>query len=349
MAEAGRATSPEATPQAAETPRVHTDYSLSEATSAAQLAEIVRHLKESAVRIAIYFAAAAERAPDHTISPTYEEIAQNTGLAPSAIARGLRQLCDPKTNFVTLRQGDRKTANRYKVNFLDTVRCTSFGEVLQEKYSPRPVLLLEKDCTSFGEVPPAENKRLTPGAPRLDVLHDFPIELDRVLRSKVSDFDKDSLEYFRRRLQSYMAKFGRDPADGKRYLGTTRPIPAPDNEIMARFLAVSSSDLLAQFLDELILDALKEDTRTRPEDTTGSYQPRVYGWFVRMALSHICKIHWTIQQDAERKFRLHKRGQRSPTARPAQPGQLFENPSVEEKTDTSALLKRTVAGVKNLR
>jgi len=84
-------------------------------TTGTALAAIAPHLKEAALRLATYFAAAAEHQPNHTISPTRDDITKNTGLVRSAIARAaVRQLCDPGPNYVTTRAGGTRTPKRTK-------------------------------------------------------------------------------------------------------------------------------------------------------------------------------------------------------------------------------------------
>src|ERR1039458_1585837 len=112
------------------------------ATSAtAALAAIAPHLKEAALR----------------------------GLVRSAIARALKQLCDPVPNHVTMRAGGTRTPSRYQINFLATIRSGSFGELLQENRPTQTALLLENHGASLREPPPTENTPVNAAAPPVDV------------------------------------------------------------------------------------------------------------------------------------------------------------------------------------
>jgi hypothetical protein len=82
--------------------------------------------------------------PDHSIRITTRELSQKTGLVPSSLNRAIKQLCDKKPGWVTLRPGSTIQASAYLCNFLATVRSASFGEALSKKAPPKRCFLSSK-------------------------------------------------------------------------------------------------------------------------------------------------------------------------------------------------------------
>ena len=288
-----------------------TGYSLSEAGKARQhsaLQALHRHagsLKEGQLRLALTLAALAEFAPHHTLTISARALCTAANLAFSAFPAAIKAIED--RGLITIRHGGANRKNAYQVNFLSTV----------------PV--------SFAETPPDANKALASAEAALD---NFRLEnpiLDRVLRSKVQDHDADTVAYFRRFLHGYMRKLGRDD-NNRRHTDTGAEPHPPDNEIVARLLAVAEPTRLAPMLENLMNDA------NASQDS--ALQPHTYGWFIYVALSRLAGIHFTTTKAAEQQFRLHKRGQRPP-APPA-----AEQTGLEFAANT---LSKAIGGVKNLR
>jgi hypothetical protein len=341
MAEPDRETQPAAeAPAVPAPPREAPVYSLSEVTSAAAaLAAIAPKLKEAALRLAAHLAAAAEHQPHHTITASTRELSEKTGLVPSSLNRAINELCDPQRGLVTARRGCGNRTTAYQVNFLETVRGAFFGEAPRKKASPQTELSLEKHGASFGEAPPEVNRALASTAALLDNFRVQNPTLDRVLNSKISDFDRPTIQIFRSSIHSYMAKFGVDDRD-RRYLDTGAVPHPPDDSVMARFLAVAEPFRLMPMIETLILDAKQEEAR---HVKTGTFNPHNYAWFVYVALSRVAGIHFEVTKKAEQQFRLHKRGQRaapSTPAPPAQPGELFD------AADYGAAAARLVKGIR---
>ena len=170
--------------------------------------------------------------PDHSIRITTRELSQKTGLVPSSLNRAIKQLCDKKPGWVTLRPGSTIQASAYLCNFLATVRSASFGEALSKKAPPQTVLSFEQESASLREALPTVNKALASAEAALDGFRlENPI-LDRVLRSKVQDHDPETIAYFRRFLHGYMRKLDRDDQN-RRHADTGAEPHPPDNEIVA--------------------------------------------------------------------------------------------------------------------
>jgi hypothetical protein len=301
-------------------------------SAAAAVAAIAPKLKEAALRLATHMAAAAEHAPHHTITASTRELSETTGLVPSSLNRAINELCDPQRGLVTARRGSGNRTTVYQVNFLETVRGASFGEAPRKKAPPQTALSFEKHGASFGEAPPEVNRALASTAAALD---NFRLEnptLDRVLNSKISDFDKATARIFRDSLHSYMAKFGVDDLDRRLLDSGQRPNP-PDDDALAQFLAVAEPHRLMPMLEALILDA------KAAEGKGTTYNPHNYKWFVYVALSRAAGIHFQVTKKAEQQFRLHKRGQRAAPPPAEQSGLHF----ADEVT------RQAIGGVKNLR
>jgi hypothetical protein len=275
-------------------------------------------LKEGELRLAVCLADLCAHHPDFSVQITTRELSQKTRLVPSSLNRAIKHLCDKRRGLVTLRAGSTTSASAYRCNFLATVRSASFGEALSKKAPPQTALSFEQQSASFGEAPPEVNRALTATEAALDKFRLQNPTLDRVLKSKVSDFDRPTVDYFRRALHGYMAKFGKDQT-GRRYLDTGQVPHPPDNEIVARFLSVDQPHRLMPMIEALSWEAQKDDT----------LQPYSYGWFVAVALSRLAGIHFTETRKAEQQLRLHRRGQRAPAAPAEQTGLDFAAELVE--------------------
>ena len=289
------------------------NYSLSEAgkttSAAAALAAIAPHLKEAALRLATYFAAEAEKAPDHTISPSTRELSAKTGLVPSSLNRAISQLCDPKANFVTARRGSATRPTRYQINFLSTVRGASFREAPPKEAPPKTELLFEQQGASFGEAPHTENTGNSTSAARLDSEPRLTPILDRVLKSRPANFDKAEIRKAREWLHGYMVKVGNDP--------DAHP---PDDFITAQFLSLADWPRLEALLRELFAE------RHRPEIS--------YGWFITIGLQRIHNIHWTQTKAARDALRVVRRG---------------KQPEPEQETFAQDLIAEATQKVKGIR
>ena len=261
--------------------KTQTDYTLSEVaqTAAISLNAIAKNLKPAALKIAVFFAATAQP-PNYTVSPTWVEIQDNTRLVPSAIGRGLKELCDPKTNYVTMRTGGTGNPNRYQVNFLKTIRSTSFKEVLEKKCKAQTALLFEKSGTSFEEVLPTENTALTADRGGVEISTASQSLIERVYSAEAKEFDPNLLSQFRARLRTYMLKLGRDERN-RSYLDTGQAPRNPTDHEIAHFLAVADPRRLETLLDSLMLD----------RKTCYSY-----GWFPIVAIAHIHRLHFKEQK-----------------------------------------------------
>jgi len=82
-------------------------------TTAGALAAIAPHLKEAALRIAAYFAAAAEHAPDFEFNPTWDKIQR---AALSIARKGARQHQAEQFTLDDANARDRRTRQRNQVN-----------------------------------------------------------------------------------------------------------------------------------------------------------------------------------------------------------------------------------------
>lgn len=294
------------------------------------LADVAPTLKEAELRVLLELARR-----QLTAGTVVRASSRDLATACKASRRNVQYALDSltKRGLITTRQGNTKTPAIYQVNFLQTVRI---GGVVP---TPPPwrrddatLALFQHQPGVETTPPPNDSKALAPAAGALDVSMLLPPILDRVLKSKVSDFDKTTVDYFRRALHSYMAKFGRDD-DNRRYLDAGAAPHPPDNDVVARFLSTAETHQLMPLIETLSWEAERDD----------KLQPHSYGWFVTVALSRLAGIHWTATKKAEQQFRIHKRGQRqAPTtpAPPAQPGELFA---------PGDFIAAAVVGVKNIR
>lgn len=290
------------------------------------------------MRLALTLAALAEFAPHHSVSISTRALSKAANLSESALPTALTALAD--RNLITIRHGAANRRNAYQVNFLSTVPA-SFAEAPPAQgasFAEAPLPLFERHPASFAEAPPTENKALAPAAAPLDVFRLSDEILDRVMiRAKITNFDRPTIQLFRGSLHSYMAKFGTDET-GRRYVDTGAVPHPPDDEVLARFLAVAEPYRLMPLLETLILEAKQAEARSSGRGTP--YNTRRYSWFVYTALQRIHGIHWAETQKAQAQLRLHKRGQR-PAPPPA-----AEQSGLDFAGDT---LRAAIGGVKNLR
>ena len=191
-----------------------------------------------------------------------------------------------------MRAGGTKSASRYQINFLATVRSASFAEVQKLKCQAQTVLPLLKDSTTFSEVPSTENTALASGGGALDIDAASLQLIGRVYSSKPKDFDAGTLARFRSRLHSYMAKFGTDDQ--------AHPLKDPHGPTeweVAHFLGIAPPRRLETLLDSLMLDRVK------------CYS---YGWFTVVALSRIHGIHYRVTKKANALFALERKRKKAP-------------------------------------
>jgi hypothetical protein len=299
-----------------------THYSLSEAPTAAlvkRLAQLARSLKYGQFRLFMALAELTADKPHHSITLALRDLCELADISTSVFPEALKALIE--RNLVTVRHGGRHSQNAYKVNFFETI-CASFSDAPNKlgasNFEP-PEHLFSMHRASKLDAPPDANKALASAAAALDAFRSENPDLDRVLNSKISDFDKETTRVFRSSLQYFMRKFGVDERD-RRYLNTGENPPLPDNEITARFLAVAHPQQLMDMLENLILEAKQEDARTPDSGPHpgGTYNPRKYGWFVTTALSRLCGVHFSKTKKAEQQFRIHRRSQRAAPAPPAE-------------------------------
>lgn len=334
MAQPERPTPPAATPQdAADPPAVATHYSLSEAPIEA-LADLAPTLKEAELRIYLELMR-QEIHSGAAVTASSRQIATWCKIARSKAIPAIDSLT--KRGLLTTRQGSANRTAIYQVNALQTVRIVQTGGPFRgplepETWSPKGTTQVPlRDGSGPLRGPgPADSKALAPAATALDNFRLQNPTLDRVLKCKVSDFDKTTVEFFRRALHSYMAKFGRDEAN-RRYADTGAVPHPPDNDVVARFLAVSEPHRLMPLIESLSYEAERDDT----------LQPHSYPWFVYVGLSRLAGIHFSATRQAEQQFRLHKRGQRT-----APPAPAAEQTGLDFAQD---LQRQAIAGVKKLR
>jgi hypothetical protein len=289
----------------------------------------------------------------HAIKSSSRELATLCHVGRSNVQPAIDKLT--ALNHITIRTQKGTAQTTYEVNILKTVKISGpvlgplgkkSGPVSGPLFAPdAPVLALNQGHTGPNLGPPPDvNKALTSARAALDVFRLENPDLDRVLNSKISDFDKETIRTFRGSLQYFMRKFGVDEQD-RRYLNTGgNPLP-PDDAIMARFLAVGHPQELMDLLENLILEAKQEDART-PESGPhpgGTYNPRKYSWFVTTALSRVAGVHYTATKKAEQQFRLYKRGQRPA---PTTPPPAAEQNGLDFAGD---MLRQAIAGAKILR
>ena len=278
--------------------------------------------------------ALAEVSPHHTVTIGARDLCKAAWLSESAFPAAIKRL--EELNLITIRHGAANRKNAYQINFLSTVPV-SFAETPQTQtvsFGETPASLLERHPVSFAETLPTVNKALASAEAALEGFRlENPI-LDRVLRSKVQDHDAETIAYFRRFLHGYMRKLGRDDQN-RRHADTGAEPHPPDNEIVARLLAIAEPARLAPMLENLMCDA------NASQDS--ALQPHSYGWFVYVALSRLAGIHFTQTKKAEQQFRLHKRGQRTA---PTTPPPAAEQSGLDFAGD---LTRQAVAGAKTLR
>jgi len=352
MAEPDRDTQPAAeAPAVPAPPAPATQYSLSEAAIEA-LADVAPGLGGVELHVLLELLRQQLRT-GHAIKSSSRELATLCHVGRSNVQPAIDKLTALK--YITIRTQKGTAQTTYQVNILETVKISGpvsgplskkSGPVSGPLFAPdAPVLALNQGHPGPESGPPPDvNKALTSAAGALDVFRLENPDLDRVLHSKISDFDKETIRLFRGSLHYFMRKFGVDEQD-RRYLNTgADPLP-PDDTILARFLAVAHPQQLMDTLENLVLEAKQEDAQT-PESGPhegGTYNPRKYGWFTTTALSRICGVHFSITKKAEQQFRLHKRGQRAAPTAPAPPA---EQSGLDFAGDA---LRQAVAGVKKLR
>ena len=221
--------------------------------------------------------------------------------------------------IITVRHGGTHQQNRYQVNWHATI-CASFSDAptangASNSEAQAPLNLMHSASETEA---PADPAAMPLPRARETSNSDFAVPnetLDRVFQSELRDFDKTTIEYFGRRLHSYMAKFGRHnagPAEGRLYIDTPGDPPEPpDKTITARFLAISTPQGLANLLDDLWRDA-GQAMALRPNQEN-AYQPRRYAWFVTTALAKIHKIHWSTTAQATADWHVHQKSQQPRT------------------------------------
>ena len=216
---------------------------------------------------------------------------------PSAIARGLAQLCNPQTNYVTKRSGRATRATWYKINFLATIRSTSFREVLEKKCSPQTELLLEKCSTSFGEVLPTENTAVARAALASDFDGALLRLIDRVFSAKALSFDGATIARYRGHLHGLMQAFGRDD-DNHPFSAQHVASPPTDNQV-AMLLTVADEPRIARLLQTIFTEC-----------RGGAHPMYSYMWFPFVALQRIHGVSIERQKQARAALAIAKKTSR---------------------------------------
>lgn len=265
------------------------------------LQAIAGSLKEGQLRLALALATLAEDSPHHSVKVSTRALCKAANLSESALPAALRAL--EGRQLITIRHGGPGSPNAYLVNFLNTVRGASFAEAPPASFGEAPLPLFERRPASFPEAPPSGNKELTSTDARVDLSTALPTILDRVLKSRPTDFDEKLLAYTRRYLHSYMGKLGRDE-HGDAYVPGRPPVP-PDDRIVAQLLAVADPPALFAVLDNLVAER--------------KAAPYSYGWFVTVTLQRIHGISWSQTKKARAQLAVVRRG-----GRPVQPADVHD-------------------------
>jgi hypothetical protein len=307
---------------ASDQPEHHpTDYPLSEATNTApqpsalaRLATIAPTLKEAELRVLTCLTAAAEAAPHNTVTASSRMIANATRVARSAVQPALDSLA--ARGLITTSQGTATTPAAHQVNFLQTIviggplagpppaqggllpgppvalqpglplapQQGQGGPLTGPPVALQPGLPLALQQGQGGPLtgpPTTRNQHDAPQRSAVDIEYDSSNTIDRVLRAKPKHFDADTITRARGWLHSYKAKFGRQP----------HPL-APDNAILAQFLAIADWPALEHVLYDLMAE------RKEPGAS--------YAWFVSVALQRIHGIAPTSLQARRQQLKLIK-------------------------------------------
>ena len=305
-----------------------TEYPLSEApqSDTQTLAKLAPDMKEAALRVLIHLRALTAAAGSDTITISTTALATQTKLAQSAVRRALAELA--ASIYITVSKATPTKPTAIQVNAFKTASipvrssvplrgtpCASKGHT---------GCLFEAHPVPLKGTPPTENTALARAAAASDLDPKLLILIDHVHSAKAKNFDRTSIEAFRRWLHGYMAKCGRNAA-GDRYADTGNPPHPPSDDQVAQVLAIADERTVTRALETLLTDG---------------HEPTSYYWFVAVLLQRIHGV--TIAQRKAATARLvDVKRQAKRAAQDA--GQL------PDKQYTEQLLLNAVAGVKGPR
>lgn len=259
------------------------------------LADTAPTLKEAELRVLLELTHRQLRSPDGVRAGS-RELASACKLERRNVVRALDSLAT--RCLITTRQGTTTTPAIHRVNILDTKKIPGVKETpppgRQRGYNDNTLEFFQPHPGVEGTPPPAESTALTRAAPRVEISTALPPELNRVLRSKVSDFDPDLVAFTRRYLHSFFTKMGVDD-NHRRFLDTGAAPHPPDDKLVAQLLAVAEPPRLYACLDNLV--------------TERGHEPYNYGWFIAVALQRIHGISWQQTKQARTALRDMKRKQ----------------------------------------
>jgi hypothetical protein len=286
-----------------------------------RIAELAPTLKEAELRVLTHLASIAENNPHHTARASSRAIATATKLARSAVIRAIDSLTSRK--LIATRQGKGQSASGFLITFLETLKISNPKWSSKRTTTPEQVVLFEDQGGPLGG-PEWSLSRTTSGPFRgpLDVenkqtsqegtdpleqyFDDSILPIDRLSKANPKDYDKKLLDWARRSLHGYMAKFGQ----------ATHP---PDDKILAQWLSIAP----ATTLDRLLFDLMGERRRM-------AYS---YAWFIAVAFQRIHGIGPQALKERRQEIKEVHRQQPAPQATAG------DNPSEEftkQLIDTAA-------------
>jgi heme exporter protein D len=238
--------------------------------------------------------------------------------------------------LITARQGTPTTAAAYRVNIVDTERIERIrgplrGPLPHETRSPTGTTQVPLwDLTGPQEgPPPPENTALARAAAASDFDAATLQLIVRVFSAKARNFDKQTIEQFRRHLWGIFARFGRD-TENRPFTQQNPPHPPSDDQV-AIFLTTADEPRLARFLQDFFIECQSEQ-----------HPMWSYMYFVYTALARIQGVKVQTTKKARAILQEVKRSKRQRQA---------EQLTLDDDADAGDIraVVAAVAGVKTLR
>jgi hypothetical protein len=250
------------------------------------IAELAPTLRERNLRVLIALTHHFGHTPDLKGQASSRQLAVIAGLSRSNVQTAIDELADQR--LITATAGTATAAATYTLEFMRTAVMS--GTIPgpppglfqgQGGLMPGPQADLFQGQGGLTPGPPSIEERAS-GRASIDPISSTTDPIDRMLHAKPKHFDPAELATARRLLHGYQLKFGKDPH-----------AHAPDDEILAQFLAV------AQWpeLHRVIYNELMPDRETPGEK---------YSWYVTVALQKIYGIKPQLVKARRAQLRLVK-------------------------------------------
>jgi hypothetical protein len=230
-----------------------------------QIAAIAKGLSKAELHVLIELASRAESAGGHDALASSRELAEQTGLARSSVQLAIDLL--HRKGLIHSDAGAATRSAMHRLIFLDAVENAAGGL----KTGPEVAHISGQGGPAFkplsnGNSGTCEHEHIENASAPADSIekNDFDKVIDRLQKSKKSDFDDAIFEEARNLIASHHAKFARE---GSQIVGL------PDDQITAQFLAIAEWPRLSNLLRDLISE----------RKASG----HSYGWYVTVALQRL--------------------------------------------------------------